>query len=319
MVTVDTEMAHAIDGYVQHVTNYIMDKDFTGIFASETKLNLGDYLPGNKGTADCIALVGDTLHVDDLKYGKGVQVFAENNAQGRCYALGALAQYDLMYDIKKVVITMYQRRLNLIDTEELTVEELLYWGETTLKPHYIMSIQPDAPRIPGEEQCMFCKHRAVCPELRTMVETEMQEGFPILDKESKKPLPPTIPLQVAKLATLWAKAVEAYAIERLEAGEEVNDGEQSYKLVHGRSSREWKDERAVQRMLRINKVYSKDFMTEPKFKSVAQVEKVVGKKGFKPYLDLVVKREGKPTLAPESDKRDAINSAEALGFEDNSK
>ena len=43
--------------------------------------------------------------------------------------------------------------------------------------------------------------------------------------------------------------------------------------------------------------------------SLAQIEKLVGKKDFAAQVgDLVVKQPGKPTLVPESDKREAITN-----------
>lgn len=321
MVTVDHEMVNHISEYVAHCKSYIMHKDFTGVYGVEEKLDLSKVLPGNSGTADWNAIVGDTLHVDDLKYGKGIRVFAEGNTQGRCYSVGVYLKLskEAKVKIKNIAITIYQPRLDHIDTEIITVDELKTWTKDILVPAYNLSQQPDAPRVPGTKQCTFCKHRKICPELRAMVEHEMSESFPITTKGHKE-LPAIIPLQTVKLATLWAKAVEAHAIERLEAGEVVDDGEQKYKLVHGKGSRNWNDEEHAQKICRMNKIYSKDFMSQPSFKSAPQIEKLVGKKKFTNlFSELVDKKLGKPTIAPESDKREAINSAEALGFNDVSK
>jgi len=321
MVTVDHEMVGHITEYVAHCKAYIMDKDFTGVYGVEEKLSLDKVLPGNSGTADWNAIVGNTLHVDDLKYGKGVQVFAKGNTQGRCYAVGVflkLSKED-KNKIKDIAITIYQPRLGHIDTEMMDINVLKTWAKEVLVPAYKLSQQPDAPRIPGTKQCTFCKHRHLCVELKAMVEHQMSESFPITTKDHKE-LPAIIPLQVAKLATIWAKAVEAHAIDRLEAGEVVDDGEQKYKLVHGRGSRDWNDKDQAQKICRMNKIYSKDFMSQPSFKTAPQIEKLVGKKKFTSlFSKLVDKKLGKPTIAPESDKREAINSAEALGFNDVSK
>lgn len=317
LVTVDSEMAHHVNDYVTFVKQRVMHKNFHGVNDIEEEVDLSTWLPGNKGTADSIVLVGKTLHVTDLKYGKGVKVFAKGNTQGRCYALGAYDKYKHVYDIKKIAINIHQPRLGHVDTEVLTIDELLSWAESTLVPAYIASLRDDAQRIPGTKQCQFCKHKAICPELRDEVDFAVKDSFPILDKHSKLETS-VIPLQLAELATTWAKAVEAFAFEQLEAGEQVIDeaGEE-YKLVHGRGSRTFNDPVAAQKRLRMNKIFSKDFLTTPAFKSVAQIEKLIGAKAFNTgFSDLVDKKEGKPTLAPMSDKRKAISSAEALGFED---
>lgn len=324
MVTVDHEMVNHITEYVAHCKAYIMSKEFTGEYGVEAKLDLNELLPGNSGTADWYAVIGDTIHVDDLKYGKGVQVFAKGNTQGRCYASGVFLSLSKVQrgKIRNIAITIYQPRLGHIDTEVMSKRELGKWAKNVLIPAYELSQQPDAPRIPGTKQCTFCKCKkspATCPELPAMIEHQMSESFPITTKGHKE-LPAIIPLQVAQLATLWAKAVEAHAIERLEAGEVVDDGEQKYKLVHGRGSRSWNDEEQAQKICRMNRIFSKDFMSQPTFKSAPQIEKLVGKKKFTGLFDkLVDKNLGKPTIAPESDKRVAINSAEALGFNDVSK
>lgn len=331
LVKVDSEMAHAVDEYIQHIRAHVMHKHFTGLCGSETSFDLSEYLPGNKGTADWYALVNTTLHVDDFKYGKGVQVYATNNSQGRCYALGVYLRYGFLYDIKKVVITIHQPRLGHVDSETLTVEELLAWADTVLRPAYALSIQPDAPRIPGEKQCTFCKAKAsrdaegnivVCQALQDELDKQMGDAFPVLPKEDMTYVqgdisPDFLPLEMAKLAAKWAKAIEALAYERLEAGQRVYDGNDYYKLVHGKGSRVWLDETKARRKCAGMRLSRDEFMTKPQFLSVAQIEKLVGKPKFKEvFTDVVEKKEGKPTIAKESDKRATVGSAEALGFED---
>lgn len=324
LVTVDYEMAGYIEEYVTYVNAFRMDKDFAGLFYAERSYALDRWLPGNKGTADTIALVGRTLHVVDLKYGKGVKVFAENNSQGRCYALGVLDEFEHLYDVDEVVITIHQPRLGHIDSETLTVDELYQWAKTTLAPAYALSLEPDAPRIPGEKQCQFCKAKGnyeLCPDVEEYIQDGIRNGFPILDGDDAK-LPPEVPLALASLAESWATAVKARALHMLEDGQPVVDSHtgDEHKLVAGKSSRIWKDEEKAKNKLRYRNFKVADYMTEPQFKSVAQVEKLVGKKVFLSdaagFKDLVEKRAGKPSIAPMSDKRPAINSAEASGFED---
>ena len=59
------------------------------IIEIEQKLDLSDYVPESFGTADCVIINDDLMEVIDLKYGKGVPVYAEWNRQLMLYGLGA--------------------------------------------------------------------------------------------------------------------------------------------------------------------------------------------------------------------------------------
>jgi hypothetical protein len=318
-VEVDHEMASVVEEYLDRVHGYRKHSKFAGLFETERSYDLSRWIPDNKGTADNVALVDTTLHVDDLKYGKGKKVIAENNVQGMMYALGVIDEYDYLYDFDTVEITIHQSRIGNLSSWQVTVDELLYWAENELVPAYELSLQEDAPRAPGKEQCAFCKAKATCPELKAHVEQEVREGFPILDGgiNTEEAGDILVPLESAELAVTWAKAVEAYAFEQLEAGRAVTDGTQFYKLVHGKGSRHWTDPAKAEQACRNRKVPVADYKKPAEFRSVAQIEKVFGKKKFaKIFGDLSTKKEGKPTLAPMSDKRPAIGTAEAHGFDD---
>ena len=69
------------------------------VICFEQKLDLGEWVPGGFGTADCVILAGDTIHVIDFKYGKGVEVSADNNPQMMLYAAGAWSAFALLYEI----------------------------------------------------------------------------------------------------------------------------------------------------------------------------------------------------------------------------
>ena len=59
----------------------------------EYKVDLSPWIPDCRGTADAIVFAGRTLHVVDLKYGKGVGVDVTENEQLEAYALGAAAEF----------------------------------------------------------------------------------------------------------------------------------------------------------------------------------------------------------------------------------
>ena len=80
-----------------------------------------------------------------------------------------------------------------------------------------------------------------------------------------------------------------------------------WKLVEGRSVRVINDtETAIERLKAIG--LSIEDVTNRKLKGIGDLERLVGKKPLAATLDgLIVKPQGLPTLAPESDKREELS------------
>ena len=70
----------------------------------------------------------------DYKNGKGVFVSCDHNPQMMLYAIGAYHAYGYLYNITKVSMTIIQPRLENISTFECSVEELLDWAESYVRP-----------------------------------------------------------------------------------------------------------------------------------------------------------------------------------------
>jgi hypothetical protein len=89
-----------------------------------------------------------------------------------------------------------------------------------------------------------------------------------------------------------------------------------YKLVKGkRPSRVFRDEEAAEEQL-IRAGYTPEQYKVSRMMTVAEVEKLLGKKAFDALMgSLVVQGEGKLTLVPESDSRIEYESAD-LAFAD---
>ena len=107
-------------------------------------------------------------------------------------------------------------------------------------------------------------------------------------------------LEHKKLIVSWLDSVESLITERLEAGEAF----QGFKLVAGRSLRKWaNEESAAPQLVELlgEKAHTLTLI------SPAQAEKILGKAKAKLVVDLIVKPEGRPTLAREDDSRPAIN------------
>jgi hypothetical protein len=293
---VTEEMADYVQQYVDYVASV------GGVQFYEERVNYSDWVPEGFGTSDVIAINGDTLDIIDLKYGKGVQVFAEENPQGLLYALGAYSEYGFIYDFNTVRIHIVQPRLDHIDVWEISVKDLLKWGAWVSEQAQRIN-EGNAPRTPGEKQCQWCKAKATCPALKSYTEAIIMSGFEELDT----PNPDTLndsqlrkALESKKLIESWLTAVEKLVNERLQKGEAFP----GFKLVAGRSLRKWEDE--VDAIIKLDLLLGEQAY-EKKLLTPAKAEKVLGKAKAKEIQDLIIKPEGKPTLAPESDKRKSIS------------
>lgn len=297
---VDEDMAHHVTTYTDYVRQASIGADNVEY---EQRVSYADWVPEGFGTADVVILKGDTIHVCDLKYGKGVQVDAENNPQGMLYALGAYAEFGFVSDFKTVKISIIQPRLDHISEWSISVKDLLKWAEWVSQRAEI-ALSPDAERTPGEKQCRFCNAKATCPALMKYTEDIIMADFDDLDD-----MPSPDKLTDNQLRTVlehkgliegWLTSVETVVQERLESGH----GFDGFKLVEGRSLRQWESTGAAETVLADllgDKRYSMKLL------SPAQAEKMVPKDQRKRLEVAIVKPAGKPTMVRESDKRPAIN------------
>lgn len=308
------EFTHDMAEHVQTYLDYLFALNCK-LGLVENKIDLGHIIPDTSGTSDYVGVDIDskTLHVVDLKFGKGKMVYAENNEQMQLYALGALKMVEYLdIDFDKVVLHIVQPRIDHIDTWETCPEALAeFAGEAYVAYEYAGNKYP--PIIPGPIQCQWCRAKATCKEAADYVEDAVRNQFPILDHKDLPDEQLAHALSLVNMVTDWAKAIEAHATEQLSLGFSVP----GYKLVAGRSNRKWGDESeaesALRKAARRLKIKVSDLYVQT-FKSAPALEKELGKKVFAQFADLVVKPEGRPVIAPESDKRPAINPAEAAGF-----
>ena len=96
----------------------------------EHRLDYSEYVPEGFGTGDLIIVADGILEIVDFKGGRGVRVEAERNSQLMLYGLGALLEFDPLYDIRTVRMTIVQPRLNNVSSDEITAEELICWAQT---------------------------------------------------------------------------------------------------------------------------------------------------------------------------------------------
>lgn len=275
--------------------------DKGAVLMTEQRLDLEPYIPGGFGTSDVVIIADGTMQIIDLKYGKGVKVDAKNNPQLRLYALGALNAFDLLYDINLVRMTIYQPRLDHISSDDLSVEYLEQWGHDVVAPTAKQALSAEAPFHAGS-WCKFCPAKGGCVK-RSDKNLEMQrykDKMTLSDSELAEILG-----RVDEL-TQWAADIKDDALKKLMAGGSIP----GWKVVEGRSIRKYSRNEDTIVSVAESAGYDRAMLYESKLLSVSAMEKMMGKKKFKDTLgECVEKPAGKPTLAPGTDKRQAINSA----------
>lgn len=305
---VPTYTDYCEDQYVEAKKN----NDYA-IIEIEQKLDLTEYVPESFGTADTVIISDGLMEVIDLKYGKGIPVYADWNKQLMLYALGALRKYDTMYDINEVRVTICQPRINNISSWQISVEELLRWAEEELRPTADMAFRGEGELNAGD-WCRFCAVRNQCKKL-------YEQQFEIAKHEFAEPQLLTdeeiadIVQRTPKLVE-WANSIAEYAKKK---AIEENKQWPGLKLVEGRSRRKWIDEdKALETIFEQFPELDEADVTTTKINGITAIEKLVGKKKFFEKLkDVVVTPQGNPILVPLQDKRQAIGVQQAqLDFSD---
>lgn len=294
--------------YIHHVQNEF--NELKSIYADaviffESKVDYSKYVQEGFGTCDTVILAGNTLFIKDLKFGKGVEVYAENNSQLRLYALGAIEKFGDLYDFENVHMEICQPRKYHFDSSVMKVEELITWGLDFVKPRALLAFEGKGEFKVGTH-CQFCKAAGACrfqaKKNMKMKIHEFKDPQLLSDEEVAEVI------EQADQLSGWAKAVKDYATKQLLEGKELP----GWKVVEGRANRAYTNEDEVAITL-IKAGYEEPLLYDRKLLGITAMEKVVGKKNFGELLkDLIIKPQGKPTLAKEDDKRPAITNAEML-------
>lgn len=292
------EMLGYTDTYLEYIKGVVYGYANSPHIAVEARLDFSHIVPDGFGTGDCLIIGGDTLHVIDFKYGKGVSVSAEDNPQMMLYALGALQKYAMLYGINTIKIVIAQPRLDSISEWEISDTDLVAWGES-IKPIAQLAFDGKGEFKAGDH-CKFCRAKAQC-RARTDTMTAL-EAFglskpPLISDEEVGSI-----LKTAQTLKSWVSDLEGYALKALLSGKDIN----GWKAVEGRSNRQFDDTDKAFETIKASGI-DEALLYERKPITLTAVEKLLGKKDFTEILsEHIIKPPGKPTLAPETDKRDAI-------------
>ena len=304
----------ALLGWTDPETGLVFDEDtkqltdlaLTAWDALCRRYNLKDYVTEQTmqltdeigGTADVIGWNDGVCAVVDWKFGQGVSVDPQGNAQGLFYAMLAEENSNFDPEEQTLVIAIIQPMPSRHDMDTLKIWEVPADVYALFKQTYMKAVSQGVGYMTGGH-CQFCPAQAICPE-KTGLSLKAKQADPA------QLLGLTASLNMVAELKAWIKAVEKMAHEQLELGTQL----EGWKLVAKRGTRKWQDEVQLLEKLKKNRKYPVASYMEPqKLKSPAQLEKTVDGKLLAPYI---ITTSSGTTLAPESDKRPEAVSAAGL-------
>jgi hypothetical protein len=250
------------------------------------------------------------------------------------YAVGVLAGLaDGPCPFETIRLTVIQPKLAMrggqaIRSKDYTTREILDIVPV-LVSEAAATDAPDAPLVPGEGQCKYCRAKGSCSALASNVMKEIGVMFqPVqqveMSVQAANKDPNTMSdqqireiMEAAPLMRQLLDGVEAEAMRRFQAGQVIP----GFKAVYGRGSRAWSltDDEMATRLVKMG--IPKSAVWETKLVSIAKAEKLTWEKtkaGEKVKVQLterqlktleseyVTKLAGKLTIVPESDSRPAV-------------
>jgi len=269
------------------------DKEMT--YAVEQVVGFDTALPGVFGSADLIGRLGNRAIVLDWKFGSGVAVDVEENAQAMFYAAAAMRTPETAWafegatEIECIIVQPpYVKRW-------LTTPARIASFERELVLAVRGAMLPDAPLASGDH-CRWCAAKPVCPLMTGAVDRALKNKLHAIDAAQIG-----VYLKQAELLEAWISGVNELAYQMLDEGLSVP----GYKLVPKRSTRKWiDDEVALSALERLG--LTTEELVETTVVSPAKAEKLLKKQKVPLPADLVVAISTGNTLATEDDPRPAV-------------
>lgn len=321
------EMDGFTDEYVDYVSEIAFGFPAVPFVAVEKRLDYSPWAPEGFGTGDCIVIYGRDMHIIDFKYGKGVPVSAEGNPQMGLYGLGAWNEYGVLFSVEDVHFHIVQPRIPNSSSWTTTLEELLSWGELFVKPRAALAYRGEGEFRPADycsgDRKNYCKEgfckaygrcRATADKNMALMKDALDPGTDairrpeLLSNEEIGDI-----LKRAQFLKDWVNKLEAHALAELVKGGKIP----GWKIVEGRSVRELSEPDKVFRGL-VEAGYDEAVLYNRKPIPLGELEKLVPKEQRGDLLvPYIVRPRGKPTLAPEDDRRPAmqpqVSAEEAFG------
>ena len=262
-------------------------------FNTEQRVGFGDLLPGVFGSTDLIGRIGNRAIVLDWKFGDGVIVDAEENAQLMFYAAAAMRTaasswaFEGATEVECVIVQPPAAR------RWVTTPERIREFERDLVKAVKRSALPDAQLVVGDH-CRFCQAKPICPQMTGAVDRAIAVKIENIDKNLISDY-----LKNADLLETWITSLRELALSMLESGARLPD----YKLVAKRAIRQWTDEDKAKVALFALGLEESEVVT---IMSPAKVEKALKKRKIALPADIVVAVSSGSTLASADDPRPEV-------------
>lgn len=262
---------------------------------AETRVGFGDLLPGVFGSTDLIGRIGSRAVVLDWKFGDGVAVEVEENAQLMFYAAAAMRTEETKWAFKNV------KEIEMVIVQPpaikrwVTTPARIAQFEKDLVKAVNLAQQPNAELKIGDH-CRWCAAKPICPQMTGAADRALKTQIDNLD-------PPTITayLKNADMLEQWITDLRALALQMLDSGARLPE----YKLVAKRATRQWTDEDKAKVALFAYGLTESEVI-ETSIISPAKAEKVLKKRKQALPDDLVVAISSGNTLASADDPRPEV-------------
>lgn len=318
--TFSEDMCRAVQVYIDTVAQDLasMPKDAELYVEQKFVLDITTAAPGEVyGANDCILYSpkAKRLIVYDYKHGAGVPVAVEDNPQLKFYALGAIDSHpDWKIDSVEIVIVQPRALGEPVKRWPVDIVDLFAF-KADITVAVADAQTEDAPLYTGDH-CRWCKAKPACPK----VEAEALEAFGSVNiSAADLPDPKTLDVErIRQILDGGAKLVDWFnEVQKFAEGYLVSGGEiPGYKLVQKIGRRKWIDSDEEVAAFMLMNGFSEDQVRPRKLVTLTETERLL--KGAKAGKDMLaslelnytIKESSGVTMAPASDRREAVTLAE---------
>jgi hypothetical protein len=336
---VDAERAHRVKVAIDYIKHRHAESLGIAQLIAEQRVDPQWLLSRDdlSGTVD--VQIHDVLHgvLEIIDYKDGMNdAWDSAILQMEQYAVGALAGFKIAkpnpYPYKTVRMTVIQPKLALrggptIRSVDYPVDKVLDEVARTIVIEAAATDRPDAPLVPGEKQCRYCRAKGGCAALSTKALEVVDVTDITTSAAEKDPTKMTDEqivqiMEAAPLLRQMLEGVEKEAQTRMERGADIP----GLKMVNGKGHRAWKlsEDEMAERLRKMG--IPKESVYKTTLVSPAQAEKLRWKKRDGTDVQLterqlktleneyMVKTVGKPVVALAADSRTAITTNAAPLF-----